>query len=107
NIVPATPGPGLNWDTGSLASSGTLNIIAGATQPGITSVVLSGTNLVFSGSNGSLNGSFSVLTTTNLLLPLGRWTTNFSSQFDGAGNFSVTNGVNPAAPQQFYILQTP
>jgi fibronectin-binding autotransporter adhesin len=108
NIVPPTPGPGLGWDTNSLVSSGTLNIVSTVVpQPVFASIVLSGTNLVFSGTNGSINGTFSVLTSTNLTLPLGQWITNASSQFDGSGNFSVTNSINPGTPQQFFLLKTP
>jgi autotransporter-associated beta strand protein len=52
-IMPTSPGSGLWWDTNSLASSGTLRV-AGPPQPAITSVaLLSGTNLVISGTNGT------------------------------------------------------
>ena len=104
NIVPATPGPGLAWDTSGLLSSGTLTIVS---TPSFNSVVLSGTSLVVSGTNGTAGTSYEVLTSTNLALPLSQWTTNASSQFDGSGNFSFTNNVNPNSRQQFYLLKTP
>lgn len=106
NIIPAAPGAGLAWDTNSLTSSGTLNIIS-VPWPVITSVSLSGTNLVMSGTNGASGGTYSVLTTTNLIVPLSQWTTNASSQFDDSGNFAFTNGISPNTPQQFYLLKTP
>lgn len=106
NIIPAAPGAGLAWDTNSLTSSGTLSITS-VPWPIITSVSLSGTNLVISGTNGAMNGTYAILTSTNLLLPLSQWTTNASSQFDGSGNFAFTNGISPNTPQQFYLLKTP
>lgn len=62
---------------------------------------------MISGTNGAMNGTYAILTSTNLLLPLSQWTTNASSQFDGSGNFAFTNGISPNTPQQFYLLKTP
>jgi len=47
SISPATPGPGLAWDTSQLNSFGTLNVIAGASQPVVSSVRIVSGNLVF------------------------------------------------------------
>jgi hypothetical protein len=76
-----------------------------ANPPVISSVILSGGNFVFAGSGGVTNGTFYVLTSTNVALPRGQWTLLSTNQFDANGNFAVTNAVDPAAPQTFYLLQ--
>jgi hypothetical protein len=100
---------GVTW-TNTLSSNGTITAgVAGsgpAAQPHITSVSLSGTSLVISGTNGTAGRQFNVLTSTNLALPLSLWKTNTTGTFN-AGNFSVTNTVSPTDPHNFYILQVP
>ena len=60
------------------------------------------TNLVWDLSylmaNGTPSGGFSVLTSTNVALPLTNWTVIANANFDSAGKFSYTNAVNPATP---------
>jgi hypothetical protein len=48
-----------------------------------------------------------VLASTNVALPLASWTTIATNSFDASGNFSFTNGVNPALPKQFFIIRLP
>jgi autotransporter-associated beta strand protein len=105
SIVPATPGSGLAWDTSQL-NIGFLNVVAASSQPVIGSTRASGGNLIFSGTGGSANGTYYVLTTTNLTNSLSNWTVVSTNSFDGSGNFSVTNAINPATPQRFYIIRT-
>jgi len=105
NFNPATPGTGLVWDTSQLYSSGILGVKAAPSQPTITSTKASGGNLIFSGTGGTTNGTYYVLTSTNLATPLTNWTTNSTSTFDGTGAFSVTNAINPTVPKQFYIIK--
>ena len=96
---------GLTW-TNTLAVNGTITagVVSGpAAQPYITSVSLSGTSLVISGTNGTAGLQFVVLTSTNLVLPLSQWTPVVTNTFTG-GNFSVTITVDPSAPQNFYYL---
>jgi hypothetical protein len=78
-----------------------------ATPPGFGAVKLSGTNLIFTGTNGVLNWPYYVLASTNLALPLAQWPRVATNSFDGAGDFNFTNGISPSGPQQFYILQIP
>lgn len=71
----------------------------------ITAFSLSGTTLNISAANGAANGQFVLLGATNLALPLNQWTPILTNNFDGNGNLNLsTNIVNPAVPQQFYIL---
>jgi hypothetical protein len=39
-----------------------------------------------------------------LALALTNWTAIATNAFDSNGQFNLTNGINPDAPQQFYIL---
>jgi hypothetical protein len=70
-------------------------------------VVKSGTNLVLSGAGGAAGGTFRVLSTTNIIVPLANWTNQFNGTFDGSGHFSVTNVITPAVPQRYFIMQAP
>ena len=90
-------------------SGGTVNLVvvpAVVSVPGINSVTLSGTNLIFSGTNGPDSGTFHVLSSTNVALPLSNWTSIATGAFSPTGTFSVTNavGVNPS---EFFIIQIP
>ena len=80
--------------------------VAAPAQPAITRINLSGTSLVLSGTNGTSGLQFTVLTSTNLSLPLGQWSSVTTGTFTGS-SFSVTNTVNPGKPQNFYLLQVP
>jgi hypothetical protein len=74
--------------------------------PMITSLTVVGSNLVFNVGNTATNGVYAILMTTNLATPPANWTglaTNLSS--GNTFSFTLTNTVNPAAPQAFYTLQ--
>src|SRR5439155_11053410 len=73
NIVPSAPAAGLAWDMSQL-NIGILNVVTGPPRPVISSTKLSGGNLIFSGTGGTANGSYCVLTTTNLTTPMTNWT---------------------------------
>ena len=99
---------GLTW-TNTLTTNGRITaggVSGPAAQPIITSVSLSGTDLVISGTNGTAGQQFTLLTSTNVALPLSQWTLILTNTF-ASGNFSITNTVNPLAPQNFYILRVP
>jgi hypothetical protein len=53
------------------------------------------------------NGTYYVLTSTNLAAPLTNWTRLLTNQFDGGVNFNLTNAMNTNSPQSFYLLQMP
>lgn len=101
NIQPIVPQPGLKWDTSAL-TNGVLKIVA-APLPVIANVSLSGTNLIFNGTNGQPGENYLVLSSTNLAMPLEDWAIIATNAFDTAGNFSVTNQA--LLSQTFYILQ--
>jgi autotransporter-associated beta strand protein len=103
-------GAGLAPGTGASiqVSGGNVNLVvanAVVLQPGINAVSTAGGNVILSGTNGNINHTFYVLTTTNLALPLNQWTTNSTNAFSATGTFSVTNTNSPSP--SYYIIQVP
>jgi len=92
-IIPPNPNadPTLVWDTSRLTVDGTIAV--SVPHPIISSVVRSGANLILSGTGGLPSGFYSMLTSTNLAIPLSQWTPTVTNQFDPVGNFSVTNSI--------------
>jgi fibronectin-binding autotransporter adhesin len=103
-VTPSTPGAGLAWDLSQL-NSGFVNVISGS-GPVLNNPQISGGNLILSGSGGTNNGPYHVLTSTNLATPLASWIILNTGTFDASGNFSSTNAVG-TAKQQFYIIKQP
>ena len=98
--------PGLYWNTNLLKTAGTL-IVAVETPPVIASFGILNGKLVLGGTGGVTNGTYYLLTSTNLAAPLTNWTRRLTNQFDGGGNFNFTNPVNPGSPRSFFLLQLP
>ncbi|HXS68621.1 MAG TPA: autotransporter-associated beta strand repeat-containing protein, partial [Candidatus Polarisedimenticolia bacterium] len=94
------------WDTTQLYVNGTIRVTA-ANLPKFSadfSAFSSGT-ITLSASNGLPNGPISVLSTTNIALPLSQWTVVTTGNFDNAGNFSAPVTVDPTTvPRQFFTL---
>jgi autotransporter-associated beta strand protein len=105
-INPATPGPGQTWDISALSTSGTIKVGSGSV-PRFAGVSLTGTNLVIKGSNGIPAGTYYVLTSTTIALPVASWTSIATNAFDANGNFVFTNSVKASIPKQFYLLKLP
>lgn len=107
NIIPATPGTNLIWNTNNLAVNGVLSVTLGNVKPQIGQIFLDETNLVWSGGGGAAGYGYSILSSPDLTLPLANWSLSGTGVFDGSGNFAVTNNLSPEAPQQFYELRIP
>ena len=76
-------------------------------SPYITRLDLSGTMLNLSATNGSAGGTYLLLMTTNITMPLNQWTPVLTNIFDAGGNLNLsTNIVRPGDAQKFYILQS-
>ena len=95
--------------TGTISvSGGNVNLVIVTPippSPTITSVMVSGTTLTITATNGAPNGPYVVLQSTNVALPRSQWTPVMSSSFDANGNINLsTNIVNPGVPVEFYIL---
>ncbi len=116
-ILTYTPVPGyvgqdeFNYylvDSQGATSTGSVNIdVVPQLSPTVSSVSLSGGRFVLSGLGGGAGGSYHVLSSTDITLPLTNWTSLGSSAFDGTGHFNFTNAITPGTPRQFYILQVP
>jgi hypothetical protein len=105
SIVPATPPfASKAWDTSFLTVDGTLRITI--QRPNFTTIVPSGTDLIISGANGIPGAEYHVLVSTNAALPVAQWTSIATNFFAGTDfQFTLSNAINPATPQQFYLLQ--
>ncbi len=104
-IIPLTPAPGLAWDSSGLATNGTLKVVTITFQSHIDAVTLAASNLVFSGSGGTVGGAYRVLASTNLFVPMSEWTPVASNFFDLNGGFAFTNAVTAGFPDWYYTLQ--
>jgi hypothetical protein len=98
--------------TGNLVDSGSsidINLTAPAAPPSPTIgtiTIISGGQVVISGTNNDgAGGTFKVLTSTNLAVPSG-WSLLTNGSFDSAGRFSVTNSAGTNS-QRFFKLQVP
>jgi autotransporter-associated beta strand protein len=92
----------LLWNTNLLATSGSLAVVQ-LTSPVIANIQIADGDLIINGSGGANSWPFVLLTATNLTAPV--WTPVVTNQFDAAGNFSLTNAINPNQPQTFYKLK--
>ncbi len=102
-------GAGVTW-ANNLAGDGSISVASlTAPRPVIVSTKLSGTNLVFSGTNGTgvVGGTYYVLSSTNVTAPLASWTPIFTNTFITGGAFTVTNPIVPGVPVRFYLLNEP
>jgi autotransporter-associated beta strand protein len=106
-IIPNVPGAGLVWNTSNLITNGTLKVASAfVPRPYISSIAVSGTNIIVSGTNQTAGGNYYVLTSTNITLAVANWTSILTQSFNGV-NFSFTNSFNPAESQRFFLLQLP
>ena len=97
-----------NTTASLVVSGGSLNLVVAATfvpQPAVNSFALSGGNLIFGGTNGPANGTYYVLTSTNVALPLTNWRSIATNSFSATGTFSVTNVVGQGAG--FFVIEVP
>jgi hypothetical protein len=75
--------------------------------PRIGNVALAGGNFLFTGSNGLPQGTYWVLASTNVTLPVNQWTPVSTNQFDALGNFGFTNPPATNTAQLFYLIELP
>ncbi|MGA2541331.1 MAG: choice-of-anchor tandem repeat GloVer-containing protein [Verrucomicrobiota bacterium] len=86
-------------------------VLAAHPQPSIAGIAFSptssGVDLALNATSGQLGGTYFVLMSTNLALPVSQWTPMAVKCLDAGGNFTITatNAVDPSAPQRFYLLR--
>jgi autotransporter-associated beta strand protein len=98
-------GSGMVWDTSGLTSDGTIRIVPPPLK--FTSVSLTPSGLVFSGTSPLPGTNYSVLTSTNAAAPLSTWTSIATNQFDVNGDFIFTNEFDRSKPHAFFLLRVP
>ena len=76
-------------------------------KPVFARFVLSGTNLVVTGSGGMPNTQYRLLSATNVASSMPSWTPVLTNNFDGSGGFSNSIAINPSAGPWFCRLATP
>jgi len=107
SITLPTLGSSLFWQT-NLSVNGTISVVGPSSPiPNINSVSQSGSNLIFSGTNGPASGTYYVLTSTNLALPVSSWTRLSTNSFSASGTFSVTNPIVTSGPPGFFVVEVP
>jgi len=100
-------GAGLAWEN-NLSVDGSIEVVvATQSQPKFSSAVRSGANLILSGTNGTPNAPYAVLTATNVTTPAANWQSLVTNQFGASGQFSFTNGINANEPQRYFRLRSP
>ena len=95
---------GLFWSISRLMVDGTIGVVS-SNPPAISAAKLSGTNLVLQGTGGTPNWSYSILCSTNLVLPLAQWTATATNFFNAGGNFTWTNATSANGLRQFYVIR--
>jgi len=100
--LPSLPA-GLNW-ANKLLIDGSIEVVP---TPQFSSATLSGTNVIFTGTGGTSNGTYVILTSTNLTLPLSNWVSLGTNLFDASGNFSITQAIASGEFQRYFRIRTP
>jgi hypothetical protein len=77
-----------------------------ATPPTLTQANIVSGDLVLSGINGTPNGTYYLLGSTNLALPPGiRWSIVSTNAFNANGNFNLSLPVSKATGAEFYAIK--
>ncbi len=99
---------GLSWNTSNLSVDGTISITGTATAaPKFNGPLLAGNTLTLSGTGGTPGGTYYVLASANIALPVTNWTAIATNTFDGSGNFTFNDTLDGSRPQRFYLISTP
>ncbi len=91
---------------GFITGTGSVTV-SGAASPVLNPPVVSGGNLILTGSGGQPGAAYTWLSSTNLATPIASWTSSATGNFNGSGNFSNAIPVSASTPAQFFRLRTP
>ena len=89
---------------GQIQLLGTPSVVPSTLKFGSTT--LSNGSLIMVGTGGTANSGYTLLSTTNLSLPLSQWITNSTGTFNGSGAFSNSITIGASA-KEFFLLRTP
>ena len=98
-------GPGISWNTSQLNVNGTISVDGRLIAPLFGATFVAGGNANFSGSGGTTNGTYYVLSATNVAAPSANWLPIQTNTFDSQGRFSFSIPIAPAIPNQFFRVQ--
>jgi hypothetical protein len=76
-----------------------------SSSPGISSVVMSGAQISITVTNGLAGGTFYILSTTNLTLPLANWPVMATNSFSAGGTATTVLSVNPQENRRYYRIK--
>ena len=79
--------------------------LVSAAPGNFSSVSVSGTTLNLNATGGTPSGPWTLLSSTNLALPLIQWATNSTGNYDGSGNLNATLPNTATNPAEFFILK--
>ena len=79
---------------------------SGIVIPPTFNPTVSGGNLILTGTGGTPNAGYAVLSTTNLTPPV-VWTVSATGNLDGSGNLSNSIPINVSQRDSFFRLQVP
>jgi glucose/arabinose dehydrogenase len=74
---------------------------------GIGDIQLLGTHVRLTATSGVPSGTFYLLSSPDLSLPQPSWSSLSTNAFDSSGSATVSNALDPALSQRFYILKLP
>ncbi len=96
--------------TGTNTGSGSIRVLTGpaptASPATFSQIALSHGTLTFTGAGGAPSGTYHLLSTTNLAVPV-KWTIVTNGTFDASGNFSLSIPVAPGVSADFYSIESP
>ena len=85
-------------------ATGILTITSTGGSPTFNHPFVSNGNLVLT-ANGAPGTGYTLLSSTNVALPIAQWTTNSTGTFDGSG--SLSNAIPLGSSNVFYLLRQP
>jgi fibronectin-binding autotransporter adhesin len=95
----------VTWTFNPATGIATVASVPVSSPPGLTSIGVSGANVVITGTNAQAGTTYYLLSTTNLMLPLSQWAPVATSVLNSASfTFTGTNVVSSTKPRQFFIL---
>jgi autotransporter-associated beta strand protein len=107
-LNPLIGGQGLVTNSSaSIAVNGNrIDLVISVSSPAfrISSLGLTGGNLVVGGIGGTAGYAYKILSSTNVALPFTNWTALATNLFNADGSFNFTNAINPGEPKRFYIV---
>ena len=70
-------------------------------------IVRDGPNVVIVGTGGPPGGTYHLMASTNMALPISQWTPLAADLLDGNGSFRYTNAITTDLPVQFFRIALP